>query len=176
MSETPQAQKRRVRPVAVEIDAEKPEEITFQMTYGPQTNPITFLLKSPAKEFLTKLNDLIATLPNLFENLGPVQELQENENAVRFIAGNYQVTPNDSIIVCDASNGDIIVSLCSATAMGLHLLIVKEDTSGNTVTVNTFGADNMEGVNSKTLSARYDKLVIVSDGVSSWYILPSEEV
>lgn len=72
------------------------------------------------------------------------------------------------LILCDCSAGSIIVSLVSATKAGKTLVIVKVDSTANTVTVTPFGNDMIEGDPSKTLAAQYDKAILTANGVSVW--------
>jgi hypothetical protein len=73
-----------------------------------------------------------------------------------------------SILICDCSAGAIIVSLLSATNAGKIFYIVKADDSANPVTVTRFGADDIEGSASVVLSNKYDKVILIANGTSSW--------
>jgi len=148
-------------------------EVSFSITTGTAAQPLVFTYKAPARLFIQKFNELLGNFPNMFENLKPFSGLEENESMIKFVAGAYVVSPSDSAVIVDASAGNVLISLPTATYMGLHILIVKEDASANTVQVAAYGNDTIEGSPSKTLSAQYSKVYLVSDGVSQWYVISS---
>lgn len=85
---------------------------------------------------------------------------------------NYTATPADDVILVDATAGGITLTLPAASnGKGTKLLIIKLDSSGNAVTVTPAGADTIEGNATKSLAAQYNKIGLVSDGVSLWYDL-----
>jgi type IV secretory pathway TrbF-like protein len=111
----------------------------------------------------------MSLLPELLERLGPVEAAPYAGTVnVRRVAANTTATPSDGMILCDASAGAFVVQLPTAVNVGLTLVIVKVDTSGNAITVTPFGNDTIESGTSKTLAAQWQKLVITADGVSAW--------
>ena len=85
----------------------------------------------------------------------------------------YAPTTEEAVLV-DATAGNMVVNLPAATLRkGSQLVISKVDASANTVTVNRAGSDTVEGATSVVLTAQWDKLVLLSDGVASWGILAS---
>jgi hypothetical protein len=82
----------------------------------------------------------------------------------------------DSVIIVDTSMGDVTVSLPSATHSGKRLIIVKETSDGNSVTVTPFGNDTIQNDVSKTLSTQWQKAILKADGVSNWLDLGTNQV
>jgi hypothetical protein len=82
------------------------------------------------------------------------------------------------IILCDATAGAITLNLPAANigagsfplgaTFGNIFYIKKIDVSANAVTITRAGADTIEGANTLVLAAQWDKVVLVSDGVSLW--------
>jgi hypothetical protein len=136
---------------------------------GPTSNPRTFTFSSPHRRFDPALEAVMLRLPTLLELLAPAEAgpYAGQQNVVRK-AANYVATASDYMILCDASAGGFVVQLPTAVNVGLTLVIAKVDTSGNAITITPFGNDTIEGGSSKTLSARWQKLVITADGVSAW--------
>jgi hypothetical protein len=123
------------------------------------------------------LNNILLVLPELLSRIVPEEELYGGEALnVRQVAANTTATESDGVILCDCSAGGIVVSLFSATKSGRTLIIIKTDTSDNAVTISAFGNDLVEGSASKSLSAQYQKAILLANGISSWYDLGSGQV
>ena len=77
----------------------------------------------------------------------------------------------DPIFICaDATNGNIVINLPLASD-GKHIYWIKKtDVSANTITVTRAGSDTIEGSSTKVLTAQYDTIQLISNGVN-WYIL-----
>jgi hypothetical protein len=80
----------------------------------------------------------------------------------------YPATLSDFLILCDDTGGSFNVTLPAATNAGKMFLVVKKNSSANTVTVITTGADTIEGQTHVALVAQYDKTLLVADGSSTW--------
>lgn len=84
-------------------------------------------------------------------------------------------TPTISISVknlypCDATTGGFSLSLplASAAANGATVFFKKADSSANAVTINVAGSDKIDGATSVSLTAQYQLIGLISDGVSNW--------
>lgn len=87
----------------------------------------------------------------------------------------YTALLTDMLILIDATAGNVIVTLPKAsTCGGKPFLVVKVDSSGNTVTVTSYAGDTIEGNATVVLSTQYHKAFIDSDGVSLWESLFAE--
>jgi hypothetical protein len=81
------------------------------------------------------------------------------------------VLENDYILLADATTGNIVLDLPpAATNSGALVTVKKLDSSVNTVTVEGNGAETVEGVANKVLTAQYETLRIMCDGTSWWII------
>jgi hypothetical protein len=141
------------------------------LTIGSVTNPRTFTYSSPHQHFARGLNSVMMVLPDLINRISPeTPEVYASQQNVVHKVANYTATPSDYLILCDTSAGAFAVSLPSAINVGLTLVIVKTDSSGNAVTIAPFGNDTIQGAASKSLSAQYDKIILTADGVSNWIV------
>ncbi len=82
----------------------------------------------------------------------------------------YTVLPTDEIFLCNATSGAVTLNLPSAALLsGKEYEIKKIDSSGNTVIIEGYGSETIDGATNKTLSSQYASVKIVSDG-SNWYV------
>ena len=97
---------------------------------------------------------------------------QNNIWPYQSIAATQNILVTDAVTTVDASGGAVVADLPAASAQeGLRLDFKKIDGTGNTVTVDAAGADLIDGAGTYVLSAQYDSLTLISDGVSNWWIL-----
>lgn len=84
----------------------------------------------------------------------------------------YTITPSDSFVLCDASGGAFTVTLPLAPARAgqLPVTIKKIDSSANTVTVDTTGADKLDNEDDQELSAEGEAIICMSDGVADYHV------
>ncbi|KKN63680.1 hypothetical protein LCGC14_0499140 [marine sediment metagenome] len=77
----------------------------------------------------------------------------------------------DDVILCDATNGPVVVTLFPATEAnsGKVLEIKKIDPTGNIVTVDGNGA-NIDGGPTAVLTIQFETITIVT-AASAWWIL-----
>lgn len=84
---------------------------------------------------------------------------------------NYTITANDTVILGDATSGNVTITLPLASiASGYRFCIKKSDSSANSVIIARSGSDTIDGSTSATVSVQYVSLTVVSDG-SNWYII-----
>lgn len=89
---------------------------------------------------------------------------------VTSIDGDYTATDLDSTVVADATGGNITVTLPQAmTVQGMILTVKKVDGSGNTVTVDGYSSETIDGATTKVLSSQYEAITIHSSG-SEWFV------
>lgn len=91
--------------------------------------------------------------------------------AIATIAASTTLTTSQTVILCDASGGAIVVTLPAASAnTGRRYFIKKIDSSANTVTIDGNANETIDGELTSELRSQYDTITIVSDG-SNWHIL-----
>jgi hypothetical protein len=91
--------------------------------------------------------------------------------AIATITASATLTTSQTVILCDASSGAIVVTLPAASAnTGRRYFIKKIDSSANTVTIDGNANETIDGELTSELISQYDAITIVSDG-SNWHIL-----
>lgn len=90
---------------------------------------------------------------------------------VRTITVSDSVNGNDTLIIADATAGDITVSLPpAATKEGLEVIVKKISSPPRIVTIQANGTEEIDGTASQTLTVQYEALHLVSDGTAWWSI------
>jgi len=103
------------------------------------------------------------------------QSQQGNFYGITNVSSTSTLGLTDNFCVIDASGGNITITLPAASAafagnMGLDLVFKRIDNSGNTVTIQRAGSDQIDGANSFTLPAQYDSKKIRAISTSAWAI------
>lgn len=86
---------------------------------------------------------------------------------------NYILTISDSIILANASQGNVTISLPTASAIAGRKYTIKGQfaNSSHQVIVNSsVGSQTIDGEPNQTITIQYTSLDLVSDG-SNWYII-----
>jgi len=91
--------------------------------------------------------------------------------SIKTITADYS-PGNEPYILGDATGGNIIVTILLASSIkGAKYTIKKIDSSANIITVYCSGNDTIDGAASVILTAQYQYVTIVSNGVSAWQIV-----
>lgn len=70
----------------------------------------------------------------------------------------------------DCTSGAITVTLPLAVNYNFKKYCIKKvDSSANAVTVGVSGSDNIDGASTTTLTAQYDSVIVVSNGITTWH-------
>jgi hypothetical protein len=89
-------------------------------------------------------------------------------------SANATLTADDAgLVLVNAGSGAVTLTLPAAAAVNgrpLRLLLVRSDATTNTVTIQRAGSDLIDGAVSLLLPTRA-RMMLVSDGVSSWFWL-----
>lgn len=92
-------------------------------------------------------------------------------NHVSLKSGNYTaVSTQSECILGNAAGGAIIITLPTAVSNTNSYTVKKIDTSVNTVTIATAGAQTIDGGTIAVLRVRYASIDFVSDG-SNWFVV-----
>jgi hypothetical protein len=84
---------------------------------------------------------------------------------------NYSVAATDTVVFADATSGNVVITLPTASGMtGYRFYVKRIDASANTVTVVRSGSDTIDGATTFSLDLQYTAIGVVSNG-SAWYIL-----
>ncbi len=83
-----------------------------------------------------------------------------------------------NLYLCDATAAAFAATLPTASSAGAGATVFfkKTDVSANTVTVTRASSDTIDGATTFVLSARYDWVGLVSDGISAWEKISSTGV
>ena len=130
---------------------------------GVATRSLDF--SAPSRKFPEALNTLLSQLPEVMNRLSPLQELSY---PFRIVLLSCIALSSDFLLLVDATSEPIAITLPLAMTGGKILLIVKTDSSGNAVTVQTLGTDKINSDSSIELSAQFSKALLISDGESTW--------
>lgn len=87
-------------------------------------------------------------------------------------AGSGTTGDSKKSFLCNATSASIVVSLPTAASAGDGFTVVfkKTDATTNTVTITGSGTETIDGSNINILSAQYDYVVLICDGVN-WNIV-----
>lgn len=141
-------------------------------------------LPAPPKEYSAEhIRQMIRALEVYFNQLDSnTPNHAEKYTADRFVGGVFAGTSrsitvtnsasiSDYLILADATAGNITVALpAAASSSGTTLVVKKTDVSVNTVTLDGNGAETIDGVTTKVLSAQYASLMIFCNGTAWWII------
>ena len=70
----------------------------------------------------------------------------------------------------DTSVGGFTVTLPDASTCSRRIYVVK-NVGGNAVTIQANGAQTIDGSNTRSLAAQWDRVMIQSDGASAWFVI-----
>jgi hypothetical protein len=97
--------------------------------------------------------------------------LQENNASVVYTAGTHTITNGYELIICNTSEGNVVVNLPNATeSKGKKYYFIKT-ASAHVVTISG-GSYNINGSSATTINSLYGSKTIISDG-AQWYIIAS---
>ena len=87
-------------------------------------------------------------------------------------AATTTLTQNDYTAIFDATTGNLIANLPSSVASPGRVYIIKKgDATANTVTIDAFGADTIDGAGTLVLTAANQRSKIQSDGNGVWHVI-----
>jgi len=90
--------------------------------------------------------------------------------AYRSVTTSGNVVSGDYFIVADATGGAITMTLPPAALVPGRIYVFKRINSGaNTVTVDAYGSETIDGALTHVLSPQWNSITIISNG-TAWYI------
>jgi hypothetical protein len=91
--------------------------------------------------------------------------------ATKEIISNYDMVLGDTVLLADATGGNITITLKPALECTEKLVIIKRLNSGaNTVTIDANGTETIDGATTVVLNAQYDTTRIMAYGGSWWIV------
>jgi hypothetical protein len=96
---------------------------------------------------------------------------------VKSVTANYDAVWSDTVLLVNASGGNITINLpdsgfvaSAKDEMGKLFYIKKVDASANTVTIDGYSTQTIDGAGTYVINTQYDSVTIVSDG-SNYHIV-----
>jgi hypothetical protein len=120
------------------------------------------------------LTDLVRELRDLFIRYGQAinDDLISISDWVRSVTTTYSMLDTDHNLLADSSGGAFTITLPAASAAEPRIFRIKRiNIGGGNVTIAAAGADTIDGGASVLLTAQWHLVELVSDRVSSWYLL-----
>ena len=91
--------------------------------------------------------------------------------AFRSVTTTGTVVSGDYLLLCDATGGAITMTLPAAALVPGRIYAFKRINAGaNTVTVDGYGAETIDGVATHVMTPQWNSLLILTNGVA-WFIL-----
>jgi hypothetical protein len=90
--------------------------------------------------------------------------------AYRSVSATGNVVSGDYFLICNAAGGSITLTLPPAALVPGRIYVFKRINSGaNTVTVDAYASETIDGALTHVLSPQWNSITIMSDG-TAWYI------
>jgi hypothetical protein len=83
------------------------------------------------------------------------------------VTGNYTATATDRLIYVNATSGNVTVTTPATPGANQELVVIKTDSSGNTVSLSANGGQSLIGT-STALSAQGKRLVATAVNNTTW--------
>jgi hypothetical protein len=99
---------------------------------------------------------------------GSSSQIAETVTSVNNAASPYTILSTDSVILCDASGGNVALTLPAASGGKRELTFKKTDNSANTCTVNRAGSDLIDGQTSVVIATQYTVQKIQDTASAVW--------
>lgn len=91
--------------------------------------------------------------------------------SIKTVSDAYDILTTDCIVLVDASGGAKTITLPQASTVTGRIFTVKKiDSSANSVTLDGFSTETIDGSTTKTLATQYKSFTVTSTG-SVWYII-----
>ncbi len=91
--------------------------------------------------------------------------------SIETITTNTTLDKTHHTVLVDATSGNITVTLPQITGNLYRVYTVKKiDSSSNTVTIDGYSSETIDGATTQTLSSQYDKYSLQNDGTEWWLI------
>lgn len=111
---------------------------------------------------------------NIFKDLvASISDLNSTNTAVKSVTANYSLIGLDrnKTLKCDCTAQAITISLLPANTAGngYKIQVLKEDNTGNVITIAAASGETINGTATKVLNEQYGYLELISDGVG-WFL------
>lgn len=90
--------------------------------------------------------------------------------AYRSVTTSGSVVSGDYFLICDATAGAIVLTLPPAALVAGRIYVFKRINAGaNTVTVDAYASETIDGAATHVLSPQWNSITIISNG-TAWFI------
>jgi hypothetical protein len=86
------------------------------------------------------------------------------------VSTNYTLAMNDRVILADATSSNLVLMLPAVSTTNLVFTVKKKDVSANTVTLDGYSGEQIDGAVTLTLTNQWDKVTVISDQ-TQWYLI-----
>lgn len=88
----------------------------------------------------------------------------------RLVTADYSAVSTDEVILVDAFNGAVTITLPRVSTVNGQLLRIKKvDSSANAVTVDGYGAERIDGQTAQQILFQYDSMTLTAR--NTWHIV-----
>jgi hypothetical protein len=94
--------------------------------------------------------------------------VHDNLTSVNNAASPYTVLATDSVIVCDATSGAVVINLPAATGTGREITVKKTDSTSNACTPTRAGSDLIDGATTYSLTVQYAASKVIDQASAVW--------
>jgi hypothetical protein len=111
-------------------------------------------------------------VPTIYFNDGTSQTTGSSldQKANKSVSADETLLIADCIVFVNSSSESIELTLPTAVNNGGKEFIIKRATGGNTVTIDTYGSETIDGGSSFSIEHLYEAVTIISDN-NNWYLI-----
>lgn len=126
--------------------------------------------RSPWEREMAKLS----LLNRIADGIGLEASNGGSFGSVRSVSASTTITTSDYAILANSTAGAIAVTLPAASTVTGRIFFVKRVNAGaNSVTVDPFGSETIDGAATHVLSAQWARVEFISNG-SAWFIIVNQ--
>lgn len=83
----------------------------------------------------------------------------------------YVATSSDTVILCDATSGNITITLPAVSGLSGKVFYIKKiNSNANSVTIDGNSSETIDGDLTQIITVQYDSVTIVCNG-TAWYVV-----
>jgi len=113
----------------------------------------------------------LALLNRIADGSGTAAANAASFGTARSVTASTSIVSSDFAIIADSTAGAITVSLPPAATANGRIFFVKRVNAGlNSVTVDPFGSETIDGASTHVLTLQWHRVEIISNG-TAWFII-----
>lgn len=149
------------------------DDAIFKIKYRSLNVGNTLYVKLPSFNLYARALEDISTVASFTLSLSALPTLSalSVRSPSGTVSGTYNVQADDYLILADASAGPVVINFpAAATNKDRTILVKKIDSSANTVTIEGFGSETIDGDTAAVIAIPFTSLTHICDG-SNWQIV-----